>query len=322
MLVPMLDLFVKSVTWEAEGVHSYDLRAPDLSPLPPATAGAHIDLVLPQGLTRSYSLLNAPGEAHRYWVAVQKDPQSRGGSSWIHQQLKAGDPIKVHPPRNHFALVEGQAPVVLIAGGIGVTPLVAMAAQLNQRQTPWVMYYSARTRARAAFVAHLQDLQAASGGLGQLHLNFDQEPGGKMLDLAAIVQAAPTDAHFYACGPAPMLAAYQAAASQRPPEQVHWEHFSAAPAAPPEGGFQVHLARSARSFMVAPGASILDTLLDNGVSVSYSCMEGVCGACETRVISGEVDHKDLILTPNEQAQNKTMMICCSGCKGAELTLDL
>lgn len=322
MLVSMLDLFVKSVTWEAEGVLSYDLRAPDFSPLPAATAGAHIDLVLTQGLTRSYSLLNAPGECHRYWVAVQKDPQSRGGSSWIHQHLKAGDRVQVQAPRNHFALVEDPSPVVLIGGGIGITPLVAMVAQLHQRQTPWTLYYSARTRARAAFVGHLQDLQAASGGLGELHLNFDQEPGGQMLDLAAIVKAAPAEAHFYACGPAPMLAAYQTAASQRPPERVHWEHFSAAPAAPPAGGFQVHLARSARSFTIAPGVSILDTLLDNGVSVSYSCMEGVCGACETRVIAGEVDHKDLILTPSEQAQNKTMMICCSGCKGTELTLDL
>jgi len=322
MLVPMLDLFVKSVTWEAQGVLSYDLRAPDFSPLPAATAGAHIDLVLPQGLTRSYSLLNAPGENHRYWVAVQKDPQSRGGSAWIHQHLKAGDRVQVQAPRNHFALVEDPSPVVLIAGGIGITPLVAMAAQLNQRQTPWSLYYSARTRARAAFVGHLQDLQVASAGLGQLHLNFDHEPGGQMLDLAAIVNAAPSGAHFYACGPAPMLAAYQTAASQRPSAQVHWEHFLAAPAAPPAGGFLVHLARSARSFTIAPGMSILDTLLDNGVSVSYSCMEGVCGACETRVIAGEVDHKDLILTPSEQAHNKTMMICCSGCKGTELTLDL
>jgi vanillate O-demethylase ferredoxin subunit len=195
MLVSMLDLFVKSVTWEAEGVLSYDLRAPDFSPLPAATAGAHIDLVLTQGLTRSYSLLNAPGECHRYWVAVQKDPQSRGGSSWIHQHLKAGDRVQVQAPRNHFALVEDPSPVVLIGGGIGITPLVAMVAQLHQRQTPWTLYYSARTRARAAFVGHLQDLQAASGGLGELHLNFDQEPGGQMLDLAAIVKAAPAEAN-------------------------------------------------------------------------------------------------------------------------------
>ena len=309
-------LRVKTATWEAPNIVSYDLRSLEGGELPAFTAGAHIDLTLPNGLIRSYSLTNPQCERHRYVIAVQRDRASRGGSKWLHENLRAGDILAVNGPRNNFSLNEAAASSLLIAGGIGVTPILCMVERLAALQRDWQLVYCARKRSDTAFVETL----SAYGE--RVRFNFDEDPGGAMLDIAQAVRRAPPGAHFYCCGPLPMLAAFEVATAELARERVHVEYFSAKEPPAVQGGFKVVLAKTGREFVVPPGKTILDTLLDAGLDVAYSCMEGVCGTCETKVLEGTPEHRDLILTEQEQAAGKVMMICCSGSKSERLVLDL
>jgi vanillate O-demethylase ferredoxin subunit len=310
---------VEAIRREADGIASYELVSPDGSALPAFSAGAHIDLHLPQALVRSYSLVNAPGETHRYLIAVYRDEASRGGSSWMHQVPRVGDLLSISPPKNDFPLVENAAYSILIAGGIGITPLAAMASRLQQLGRPWRLHYAARSKAQAAFADALGALAERPGGA--LHLHFsDQQPG--RLDVARIVREAPANAHLYCCGPAGMIDAFLEAGKARPPGFIHCERFAATQEAATDGGYEVVLARQGRSFVVAPGKTILDTLLDNGIDALYSCSQGVCGTCMTNVIEGEPDHRDDYLTAEEKAANHAIMICCSGARSPRLVLDL
>ena len=310
-----LSLRIISATWEAPNIISYELRPPEGGELPAFTAGAHIDITLPNGLVRSYSLLNPQSERHRYVIAVQKDRASRGGSRWVHENFRAGDLVTVNGPRNNFPLDEAAEKSVLIAGGIGITPILSMVERLGAIGRDWELVYCSRKRGGTAFLERLQ-------GKPQVRFNFDEEPGGRMLDIAAVVKAAPPQAHLYCCGPLPMLEAFEQATKDLPRERVHVEYFTAK--APPavEGGFTIVLAKSGLTLSVAPGKTILDTLRDNGFDTPFSCTEGVCGTCETRVLEGVPDHRDLILTEAERASNKTILICCSGSKSDKLVLDL
>lgn len=316
-----LTLRLRAMTWEAEGVLGLELvpAAPG-EPLPAFTAGAHIDLHLPGGPVRSYSLLNDPTERHRLCVAVHRDPASRGGSRQVHEQLRPGQLLTVSPPRNHFPLDEGAPLSVLIAGGIGITPLLCMVRRLTALGRPWVLHHAARTRAHAAFCDELQAL-AAQGG-GTLHRVFDQEPGGRMIDIAALVADLPDGAHVYCCGPAGMLAAFERATAGLPPERVHLEYFAAKDAPAASGGFSVKLRRDGRTVPVPPGQSILDALSAIGAEPPWSCREGVCGTCEVRVLEGVPDHHDMVLSPAQREANDRMMVCCSGAKSPLLVLDL
>lgn len=318
--VQTLKVRVKSITYEAEGISSYDLRPLSGSKLPPFTAGAHIDLHLPSGLIRSYSLVNPQCERDRYVIAVNKDRATRGGSRYIHESVRPGDTLTIAPPRNSFPLAEHSPETVLIAGGIGITPLWCMIQRLEELGSSWQLYYSARARQNAAFLDKLRAL----GEIQQrkIALHFDEEAAGTLLDITSVVERAPPNAHLYCCGPAPMLRAFERATASRPSEYVHLEHFSAAEGTAAGGGFTVVLARSARTMEVPAGKTILDTLLEHGIDVPHSCKEGVCGTCETNVIEGTPDHRDLVLSKAERAANTTMMICCSGCKGESLVLDL
>lgn len=311
---------VHSVTWEAEGIFSYELRDPAGAALPEFTAGSHIDLNLPSGLVRSYSLVNPQTERHRYVVAVQKDRASRGGSTWVHEKLRTGDIITISAPRNNFPLAEDAKHSLLIAGGIGVTPLWCMLQRLGALGRSAELIYCVRTRKEAAFREAIVALGEKSGA--KVTFNFDGEPGGKMLDIAAVAAAASPETHLYCCGPLPMLEAFEAATKNLPPERVHVEYFTAKEAPAAEGGFTVVLAKTGRSFQIAPGKTILETLLDAGLNVASSCLEGVCGTCETKVLEGIPDHRDVVLTDSERKANKTMMICCSGSKTDKLVLDL
>lgn len=314
------------VEWLATGIHGFDLRPADGAVWPPAAPGSHIDLHLPNGLTRSYSLVNAPGEAGRYRVAVQRDAAGKGGSRCVHDQLKVGEVLRISAPRNHFPLRDDAAVSVLIAGGIGITPIWAMAQQLAATGAPWVLHYAARSREHAAFVEQIEALAARTAGA--LHLNFDNGESDKRMDLRAIVAASPAGADFYCCGPLPMLAAFEVATAGCAPDRVHREYFtapvaaSAAGAAAAEGAFTVHLARTGKTLSVPPGVSILDAVLREGIAVEYSCMSGICGACTTRVLDGEVAHCDLVLSDAERAAGEQMMICCSRAKTPALSLDL
>lgn len=310
------------VRWAAPDVHVLEFASPDAAPLPAWEPGAHVDLHLAPGLVRSYSLLGLPGSCGTWQVAVKRDPASRGGSAHVHERLRVGAQIVVGPVRNHFALHAGPAPAVLIAGGIGITPLVGMAEALAASGRPWVLHYAVRERAQAAFLERLQAL-----GDTRVRLHVDAEHGGKPLDVAARVRGADADAELYACGPAPMLQAFEDAARAHAPGRWHLERFGPAPAPPlqaqaPAEGYNVTLARSARVLHVAPGRTLLQALREAGVEITTSCEQGICGSCETRVLAGEPDHRDQLLSPQERQANTAMMVCCSGSRSRELVLDL
>lgn len=310
---------VRTLRWEAEGVLAIELvPASEANELPPVEAGAHIDCLLPNGLRRSYSLLN-PGERRSYWIAVNRDAASRGGSRWIHEQLRCGQVVTIAAPRNQFALDESAAHSVLIAGGIGITPLLAMARRLSALGKPWVLHHAVRSRAHAPFADALRAL--ASKGSGQVRWHFDDE-AGRVLDVAAIVASLPSDAHVYACGPQPMLAAFESATAAMPRGQVHLEYFAAKDEPATAGGFVVRLHRSGRRVTVLPGQSILEALQAAGLEPLYSCGQGVCGTCQVAVLAGVPDHRDLVQSDAEKAANTHMMICCSGSRSPELEIDL
>lgn len=312
-------LRVRAMVWEADGILGIELvpLTPD-TPLPAAEPGAHVDLHLGSGCVRSYSLTN-PGERDRWTLAVNLDAASRGGSKWIHESLRSGNALEVDGPRNHFALDESAPHSVLIAGGIGVTPLLAMARRLTALGKPWTMHYAARSRARMAYADTLRELAERSGA--RLDLRCDQE-GDAPLNLDAIVSGLPEGSHVYACGPAGLLAAFEAATARLERGRVHLERFASSQAAATEGGYTVKLARDGRSVPIAQGRSILDALIEIGLNPQHSCREGTCGSCETRVLEGTPDHRDEILTDAERAGGTRMMICCSGSKSSLLVLDL
>jgi vanillate O-demethylase ferredoxin subunit len=319
MADPLIAVRVEAIVCEAEGVYFYDLRPVGSGALPRFTAGAHIDLHLANNVLRSYSLLNPQGENHRYVVAVAKASNSRGGSRFVHDALRAGDPLSISAPRNNFPLVESALHSVLIAGGIGITPLWCMVQRLVELSGSWSLYYCARARKVAAFCDALEALP--SDARARVHFHFDDESGGALLDLSALLRNADPTHHYYCCGPSPMLAAFEAATATLPRDRVHSEYFTAREAPATAGGFSVALARSGVTIDVPPGKTILDALLEAGLDVPHACQMGTCATCETGVIEGTPDHRDVILSPEERASNKTMMICCSGCIGDRLVLD-
>jgi vanillate O-demethylase ferredoxin subunit len=307
------------VRLEAQAIASFELQDPSGASLPAFSAGSHIDVHLPNGMSRSYSLCNSDEEKHRYVVAVARDVNSRGGSSLMHEGLRIGQVLKISPPRNHFALNESADHTVLVAGGIGVTPLWCMVQRLESLGKSWELHYATRSRSHAAFLGELQVVHQRAQGL--VHLHFDSESG--VLDIPRIFAAhTPANTHFYCCGPIPMLDAFTSAAKTLPEDQVHVEYFKAKDAAVTSGGVQVTLAKSKKVVTVEEGKTVLDAILGAGVDIPYSCMEGICGSCEVAVLEGEPDHHDSVLSDKQRKSNKTMIVCCSGAKSAHLVLDL
>jgi ferredoxin-NADP reductase len=304
-----------AIRYAAQDTNLYEFRRPDGAALPGVAPGAHIDLHLPNGMTRQYSLVTADGDPSAFVVGIKRDRASRGGSIFVHDKLRVGEIIPVGGPRNNFPLNEDAAHSVLIAGGIGITPIWCMAQRLEKLGRSYSMHYACRERAEGAFLDELQRLS-------QVRLHFDAECGGKFMDVGAIVAGARKDAHFYCCGPLPMLAAFEDATKDLPAGQVHVEYFTAREEAATGGGYVVELRKSGLELAIPEGRTILEVVRDAGVDVTFSCEEGVCGACETAVISGEPDHRDNILTEGERKAGKTMMICCSGSKSPRLVLDL
>ena len=314
-----LQVVVASRHSETEQVDVFELRALGGGELPAFTAGAHVDLHLPNGLVRSYSLTNDQDERDRYVIGVSRDAASRGGSRYLHEQVQVGSVLTLDGPRNHFPLEEGAARSIFIAGGIGITPILSMTRRMEKLGLSWLLHYCARTRSHAAYLDYLRAASAFEHGRVRLH--FDQECG-RLLDVDAVVAGAEPGTQIYCCGPTAMLAGFERAMARRPDCVGHVEYFANGTAAAIAGGFEVALARSGRSIVVAPGKSILDALLEAGIEAPHSCREGVCGTCETRVLEGEPDHRDLVLSQAEHASCKLMMICVSGCKGKKLVLDM
>lgn len=319
MAANSLQVFVHTLRFEAQGIISVDLRAVDGQDLPAFEAGAHIDVHLPNGMVRSYSLLNDSRERHRYVLGVLKDANSRGGSKAVHEQLRIGMRLDISAPRNHFALDESAEHTVLLAGGIGVTPILCMAQRLHALGKPFEVLYFARTRQSAAFVDALQALGCP------LHLHFDDAQGGPP-DMKALLAARQLpNTHYYACGPAPMLDAFESHCQTLGYTNAHIERFAAvavAAASDAKQSYSVELKRSGKVIDITPGMSLLAALQAANAKVMTSCEEGICGSCETRVLEGIPDHRDSVLSPDEQASHKTMMVCVSGCKSDRLVLDL
>jgi len=307
---------VQAMRFEGSGIVSVELVSPEGAELPGFAAGAHIDLHLPNGVVRSYSLWNSPQERHRYLIGVLLDRNSRGGSRYVHEQLRVGATITIGAPRNNFPLDETAEHTVLIAGGIGITPIYGMLNELRRLGRRAELLYCARSRAEAAFVEQL------AGGEG-VQVHFDQEAGGPP-DLRGYLAARPAEAHFYCCGPTPMLNAFESLCAELGLPHVHVERFAPAePVVAQQGSeYECQLARSQKLVMVPAGKSLLDALLESGVDVDHSCREGVCGSCETAVLDGIPEHRDGVLTKAERESGKTMMVCVSGCKGRRLVLDL
>ena len=311
---------VAALTVLAPDILGVELRAAGHGALPPFTAGAHIDVHLPNGVSRSYSLVNSPRETHRYEIAVKRETGGRGGSAFVHDILRLDDVLAIGSPRNNFVLDEEAPYSVLFAGGIGVTPMLAMADRLVALGRPFELHYGVRSRADAAFLDRLAPYAERPGTV--VRVWPDDELVGRRIDMRAVAGRTPEHTHFYCCGPAPMIAAFEASLAHLPPTRLHREHFSGAAELGEQGGFDVVLARSGRVLRVPEGETVLDTLLDAGVRVDFSCMEGFCGSCRTRVIEGTPVHKDTVLSAAERASGTVMLVCCSTVEGRRLVLDL
>lgn len=316
MTEPETTLVVAARQEEADGIVSLTLRRPDAGELPPWEPGAHIDVLLAEGLERQYSLCGDPADRSVWRIAVLREPESRGGSARIHDRLTPGGSLRVRGPRNHFAL--RPAPRYrFVAGGIGITPILPMLAAADAAGADWTLLYGGRTRASMAFRDQL------TSRYGDRVLIRPQDETG-LLDLAAHLGAPEPDTLVYCCGPGPLLDALErhCAASGRP--QPHTERFQ--PKAPDptarDTGFEVVLARSGLTLTVPQDATILQTVRAAGVEVLFSCTEGTCGTCETDVLEGTPDHRDSLLTAAERAAGETLMICVSRCRGDRLVLDL
>lgn len=314
-----LNLRVTRMEWAATDILEVEFRAPDGAALPAYQPGAHIDLTLPNGLSRSYSIKGAPEAADRYVVGVGLDAKSRGGSSFVHRTLRVGDMLPVAAPANHFPLVEEAPLTVLIAGGIGVTPLVCMARRLSERGAACIFNYAVRSADRAAFLDELRGLNI------ELRLHVDAEAGGP-LDVAGALAGHPEGTHVYCCGPSGMMQSFEAATADWPEDNVHVEYFTPKVQeetdAGADGPFEVECRRSGKVVQVAEGQPVSAALIAAGIAVETSCEDGICGTCETRVLEGTPDHRDSVLTKKEREANRTMMVCVSRCKGGRLVLDV
>ncbi|PYE20427.1 vanillate O-demethylase ferredoxin subunit [Paraburkholderia silvatlantica] len=301
----------------------FELASAGDAPLPAFEAGAHIDVHV-DGFVRQYSLCSHPSEAGAYRIGVLRDAASRGGSVAMHA-LEAGTILEISTPKNHFPLDERATQTILLAGGIGITPLMAMAEQLREQGRTFELHYCIRDPQRAAFRERL----AEAGFAEHTHFYFDSEGTDARIDLAGVLGAPHEGKHAYVCGPAGFIDAVLGAAASAgwPAQNVHREYFGAAqPSANTDadvnGAFQVTLASCQRVFDVPAGTSIVEALRAGGVEVPVSCEQGVCGTCLTRVLSGEPDHRDLYLTDEERAANDQLLPCCSRSRTPMLVLDL
>lgn len=317
-----LRLRVRGVRVLGADIRAFDLVMADGRAVPPFEAGAHlrVRVALPDGrpATRHYSLVNLPGAGSHFEIAVLRQPGGRGGSVWMHDALQVGSLLEAEGPFNAFPLVRAAEHCVLVAGGIGITPLACMARVLSARGESATLHYFARS-AQAMVYA---DALAALPGIG-LHVWTGLDPAATVQALGQCVGQPRAGWHVYVCGPGPMLQATLDAASRQgwPAHQVHHERFAAEPARPGDAPFRVELRRSSQRFAVATGQTLLDALLAAGVDVASDCRAGVCGTCLVLVARGRIDHRDRYLTPEDRANGDLMCACVSRALGT-LVLDL
>lgn len=307
-------------TQEALGICSFELVAADNRPLPSFSAGSHIDVHLDGGLVRQYSLCNFPGERHRYQIAVLLDQNSRGGSRAMHA-IEQGQTLLISGPRNHFPLAHEPRHSLLLAGGIGVTPILCMAQQLAASGASFEMHYCTRSTERTAFAERIR----RSSFAGRVHLYHDEGRGQRKLALQPLLANASQESDLYVCGPTGfmdwVLGTARAAGWQE--DRLHWEYFAATPVATSDDmPFEVQIASTGTLIPVAADQTVIAALAAAGISVPVSCEQGVCGTCVTGVIEGLPDHRDMYLTSEEQAAGSMFLPCCSRSKTPRLVLDL
>lgn len=320
MTVDSLAVTVVRKAVEAEGIVSFELARADGRALPAFSAGSHIDVQLPGGLKRQYSLCNDSLEQHRYRIAVLRDAASRGGSVAMHDSVREGDVLHISEPKNHFPLHHG-ARSLLFAGGIGVTPLWCMAQRLAAIGADFQLHYCTRSPERTAFRAEM----AAPPLAGRVQFHFDSGPPQQRLDLESLLAAPQPDTHLYICGPAGFIEHVVGSAKARgwPAGQIHLEYFAAAPQdTSVDGAFEVKLASSGKCYPVAAGQSVVQALREHGIEIMTSCEQGVCGTCITRVLDGVPVHRDAYFTDEERAANDQFTPCCSRAATPMLVLDL
>ena len=305
---------------EAEDIVSLELAGLNAQPLLPFTAGAHIEVQLPGGMVRQYSLWNDPSQHHCYRIGVLRDPASRGGSVAIHDQIKVGDTLRISEPINNFALVPARR-TLLFAGGIGVTPILCMARHLAQSDASFEMHYCTRSPERTAF--HDRIMKSSFADKVQFH--FDNGAAEQKLNLADVIAVPDSGTHIYVCGPLGFIEYVTRTAKGRgwPDGQVHLEYFTGAQQdSAQDTAFEVELDSTGETFLIPPGRSITTVLAEHGVYIPVSCEEGICGTCLTGVLKGTPDHRDLYLTDKEHAKNDQFTPCCSRSKDGKLVLDI
>ncbi|MFE5681529.1 PDR/VanB family oxidoreductase [Streptomyces erythrochromogenes] len=324
-----LDAVVHAITQASAsgGCRTFELRPADSGAFPSFDAGAHIDVHLRPSLIRQYSLLGSPHDRSRYLICVRRDPRGRGGSIAMHQEVAVGQQLRISAPRNRFPLAAA-ARYVLIAGGIGITPLLAMADTLTRQHAEFALHHYASTQAEAPLLEELK----ASDYSDRVTLHYDDVDGGIRAELPAELSAPDPQAAVYLCGPGGFMnhVINEAVAVGWRYDQLHTERFAPAPPSPAQLGidgsaraqFAVRVARTGLTYQVPADQSIAEVLVANGVDIKLSCQQGLCGTCLTPVLAGEPDHRDEVLTPAERASNDRIAICCSRSRSPELLLGL
>jgi vanillate O-demethylase ferredoxin subunit len=316
-----LSVRVDRIQPEAIDIVSLRLSPEHRQALPPSAAGSHVDVHLAPGLVRQYSLCNGPDEQDHYLIAVKREPNSRGGSSALHTQVKPGDRLTVGPPRNNFPLHAEAAHHVLLAGGIGITPILSMAKHLESTGASYQLEYFTRSPQHAAF----RDLLSSPPFGARVHFHYAAEPDALPVCLGHLLQHRSENAHLYVCGPRPFMDLAQAAAVPAwPSESVHVEYFAADPGSSADAGaaFEVKLTRTGRTYVVPEGKTIVQVLAENGIPIEVSCEQGICGTCLTGVLEGTPDHRDMFLTDDEKRAGDKLTPCVSRAKSRLLVLDL
>ena len=316
----VLTLKVNRVNDEAIDIRSYELVDPEGRLLPMFTAGAHVDIELPNGLVRQYSISSDPRDVDRYVVGVLREPESRGGSTCMHDRVRPGDHLTIHGPRNNFPLAADARHHILLAGGIGVTPMMAMARDLAGRRSSFEMHYCTRSPERTAFRTDI----AQSDFSDNVIFHHDDGNPADGLDIAGLLREVRPETHVDYCGPAGFMQACEAALAHWPRHTVHFEYFSVDESVEHDenAAFKVKIASTGAVFDVPEDRTIVEVLRANGLDVETMCEEGICGTCATVLLDGEPDHRDFVLDDEEKARGEFIMVCCSRARSPVLTLDL
>jgi ferredoxin-NADP reductase len=316
----MLNLRVRSITYEAEGILSFELVDPAGRELPAFDAGAHIDVHVPGGITRRYSLCDAPWERDHYRIGVLDAPGGRGGSRAMHERVHSGDMIEVSEPHNFFPLARDARHSILLAGGIGITPILAMAEELRRTNQSFELHYCTQRPERTAFMPRF----SADIAAGRVQLHHDRGDPRNGLDIAGLLAKRRDGSHVYYCGPTGFMSAVHAATGHWPREAVHFEYFGADPSAKTPatnaGGSEIVLERSGKTIRVEPSQSILQAVRGAGVACESSCEAGLCGTCKVRYVQGTPEHNDFVLSEDERRE--FVLVCCARVANGPLVLDL